>query len=202
MAYTQAWSNLIPLGSAAASTADDEIRNLRRDTQERMDTILGAGKWATDPVAAPLTGVKIFSHYSDGKLQDATALGAPSYQTKYVTGTATGNGSTKYVLPIKLQVGSIITSVSGYVSIGGVAGVSIGLTALRIDPILDTSTSFGLVLASTVVGPQALTTAVASEVVLDARIYVITLDIGYTALGGTFYVYGMAVTYTKSAVLS
>ena len=48
MAYTNAWSNIVPAGSDALNTADDQIRRLRLDVQERMDDIVA--DWTTDPV--------------------------------------------------------------------------------------------------------------------------------------------------------
>jgi hypothetical protein len=48
MAYTYTWSNAVPLGSANANTADDAIRQLRAEIEERMDTICAAGSlWST-----------------------------------------------------------------------------------------------------------------------------------------------------------
>lgn len=54
MPYTNPWSDVIPAGSAQASTIDDQIRQLRLDVRERMDTILKTGgKWNDDPIALP-----------------------------------------------------------------------------------------------------------------------------------------------------
>lgn len=54
MPYTNPWSNIIPSGGAQAITIDDQIRQLRLDIQERMDTILATGgKWTNDPIALP-----------------------------------------------------------------------------------------------------------------------------------------------------
>ncbi len=48
MAYTNAWSNIVPAGSDALNTADDQIRRLRLDVQERMDDVVA--DWTADPV--------------------------------------------------------------------------------------------------------------------------------------------------------
>jgi hypothetical protein len=48
MSYTNTWSTTRPLGSAQAATADDEIRTLRLDITERMNSIVT--DWAADPV--------------------------------------------------------------------------------------------------------------------------------------------------------
>ncbi len=48
MAHTNVWSNVIPAGSDALNTADDQIRQLRLDIQERMDEVVD--DWTADPV--------------------------------------------------------------------------------------------------------------------------------------------------------
>ena len=48
MAHTNVWSNIIPAGSDALNTADDQIRQLRLDIQERMDEVVD--DWTADPV--------------------------------------------------------------------------------------------------------------------------------------------------------
>ncbi len=63
MAFTNPWSNIIPAGSDPANTADDEIRQLRFDIDERMDTIVP--DWSADPLFS-LTGIRKTVHWSDG----------------------------------------------------------------------------------------------------------------------------------------
>jgi len=63
MAFTNVWSNVIPAGSDPANTADDELRQLRLDIDERMDTIVA--DWSADPLQ-PLTGIRKTAHWSDG----------------------------------------------------------------------------------------------------------------------------------------
>lgn len=51
MSYTNSWSNTIPLGSSAANLIDDDIRQVRLDIYERINTILGSnGAMTADPV--------------------------------------------------------------------------------------------------------------------------------------------------------
>jgi len=59
MAHSNAWSNVIPAGGDAANTADDAIRQLRLDIQERMDEVVD--DWTADPVVP-------FSHLNKIKL--------------------------------------------------------------------------------------------------------------------------------------
>ena len=48
MAHSNVWSNIIPAGSDALNTADDQLRQLRLDIQERMDEVVS--DWTADPV--------------------------------------------------------------------------------------------------------------------------------------------------------
>jgi len=48
MAYTRAWSVITPAGSDPLNTADDEIRNLRVDVNDRMDDLVD--DWTVDPI--------------------------------------------------------------------------------------------------------------------------------------------------------
>lgn len=63
MAFTNVWSNIIPAGSDPANTADDEIRQLRLDIDERMDSIVG--DWSADPIVG-LTTIRKTVHWCDG----------------------------------------------------------------------------------------------------------------------------------------
>ncbi|KKK63500.1 hypothetical protein LCGC14_2993660 [marine sediment metagenome] len=48
MAYSNSWSNIIPVSSDPLNTTDDQLRRLRLDVQERMDDLVD--DWTTDPV--------------------------------------------------------------------------------------------------------------------------------------------------------
>jgi hypothetical protein len=69
MAFTNPWSNIIPAGSDPANTADDEIRQLRLDIDERMDQIVP--DWSADPLFV-LTGIRKTIFWTDG-IQDPGA---------------------------------------------------------------------------------------------------------------------------------
>ncbi len=59
MAYTRVWAKTNPPGSQAANTADDELRNLREDVEERMAALVTGWSTAapTDPVV-PIASIK------------------------------------------------------------------------------------------------------------------------------------------------
>ena len=48
MAYSNSWSNIIPVSSDPLNTADDQLRRVRLDVQERMDDLVD--DWTADPV--------------------------------------------------------------------------------------------------------------------------------------------------------
>lgn len=66
MAFTNPWSNIIPAGSDPANTADDELRQLRLDINERMDELVE--DWAADPLFV-LTGIRRTLYWTDGAFQ-------------------------------------------------------------------------------------------------------------------------------------
>lgn len=54
MAYTNAWNETTPLGTADANTIDDIFRSSKVDLRERLNSILGVaiGTALADPVVA------------------------------------------------------------------------------------------------------------------------------------------------------
>jgi len=199
MGYSRAWSNVTPLGSAPANTIDDEIRNLRQDVQERMDTILGAGKWATDPVAT-LTALKKFVPYSSGKL-DTQNLVAGIYTPDAMNFTivATGNGNAKYFMPIELFPGYTLINVKCYVYISGPAGGSVlmklskhDITTAITSVNIVTTGAFNINNSINIVDSGAI-----AEVIADAYGYYAEIDATYTTAGTGIQIKGLELTYNR-----
>lgn len=64
MAYTRPWSNLIPSPNRVGDEADDALRELRLDIEERMDDVLDSvGSWTSDPIVDTTTYYE-FLHWS------------------------------------------------------------------------------------------------------------------------------------------
>ena len=202
MAYTQAWSNLIPLGSAAASTADDELRALRRDVQERMDTILGAGKWATDPVVTyPIAGIKQYLSIFSGQLVSGGAgVSSAVFNAANFQLTSSGAGSAKFMIPFSLPVGYTLTQAKLFGVTGGVAGMTVRLAVHRMASDGSSDTSF--VVTGYTSGVLALDTFAFTEVVADGYYYVLEADMVYSALGNVALIYGAEIIYSKPNILS
>lgn len=55
MAYTNSWDESLPLGSAAANTVDDVLRQEKLDLRERINSLMGVaiGTAFSDPIIAP-----------------------------------------------------------------------------------------------------------------------------------------------------
>ncbi len=71
MAHTNAWSNVVPAGSDPLNTADDQIRRLRLDIQERMDEVVD--DWTADPVV-PKTTILVAHVYEGAALSILTGV--------------------------------------------------------------------------------------------------------------------------------
>ncbi len=111
MAYTNApWSNIIPAGSASANTIDDAIRQLRLDTQERMDDLVD--DWITgDPVIVNANVIKKI-HWSDGSPAQSSVLWAFSAG---LTGSLNPSATTAtllWAMPLNLPVGAVLNAVT------------------------------------------------------------------------------------------
>lgn len=114
MAFTNPWSNIIPAGSDPANTADDEIRQLRLDIDERMDTIVA--DWSADPIVN-LTGIRKTVHWSDGNFDP---LGSDTMTDGWMVFGIGVHPATKDVqnvwrLPMDIPVGAVLTEYSGRV---------------------------------------------------------------------------------------
>lgn len=117
MSYTRVWVNNAPAGGQASNTADDEIRNLRLDVEERVATLVTGWSTAspTDPIVVlpqilgNVTGKRIHFHHSmfvchsNTNESRSTQYVAPSFQ----------NGSFDFFAPLLLPVGVTIQSVNG-----------------------------------------------------------------------------------------
>ena len=79
MTYSNSWSNIIPTGSAAPSTVDNQIRQLRLDIQERMDDIVE--DWTSDPVVTKSTLPMYVRAYRSAALVVGYSLTLSSWTT-------------------------------------------------------------------------------------------------------------------------
>src|SRR6266516_2688915 len=118
MPFTRVWTKNNPPGSQQAFTADDEIRNLREDIEERIG-ILVTG-WSTSSPLDPLvvrpevlgnvTGkIVSFSHWSFRPLWSGSIITVGTGETAlYLEST----GGFTWYAPVQLPIGATITSLS------------------------------------------------------------------------------------------
>lgn len=198
MPYTNPWSNIIPSGGAQASTIDDQIRQLRLDIQERMDTILDTGgKWTDDPIALPAFSGQVndrhiiipahsIQHVND---EDNTRWewgGVGIFKTQDV-GLVT-------VCPLRLPIGIVITRfefISQLFGIGASLGVKIFKRAFNTT---DSATQIGSTLVNNLVGAEQLIDSGAGS--LSETVDESTYWIENQPSGGftTYWMYGYRLT--------
>lgn len=109
MAHSNVWSNIIPAGSDALNTADDQIRQLRLDIQERMDEVVD--DWTTDPVVPKtlaigrLTGTPVLAVVYTGAAFNLASGGVPGTTIDWVGETLdTGAFHDNSVNPSRLTI--------------------------------------------------------------------------------------------------
>jgi hypothetical protein len=112
VAYTNVWSSTAPLGSVSAATLDDELRKVRKDIEERLDTLIGQANFsgATDPVidGTTIKDLKVLTS------QITTINSTNGYVPKRASATAFSN--------------SIMSEAGTTISVGGALNISTALS--------------------------------------------------------------------------
>lgn len=124
MAYLRAWNEGLPLGSTDPALIDDLFRDLKTDIRERMDTILGAGKWASDPVY-DTSNLNMYIPWSEGapardnadgldlsawKVRSAAEIMVPA---DYGLTPNDLNNGYDWIMPVRVPVGGTVKNISG-----------------------------------------------------------------------------------------
>lgn len=116
MPYTDTWSVIIPAGSDPLNTADDQIRQLRVDIEERMNDIVG--DFTVDPIIS-WAGARVYVNASFA-LPSAAATTIDFVGETFDTNTFHDNA----VNPSRLTV-----PVAGYYRIFASIGITSGAAA-------------------------------------------------------------------------
>ena len=120
MPFTNAWSDVIPAGSAAANTIDDQIRQLRLDIHERMDSLIS--DWTADPLIPLNTvaeAVRVSRAAAMNVTTSTTTFTAISWDTEaYDTVTIHDNSTnpTRLTIPSS-TVGTKLIKIYGQITI-------------------------------------------------------------------------------------
>jgi len=103
--YTRPWSNAAPSGARAANQADDIMREIRVDVEERLGTLLaGVGTWTNDPIASSTVTRYQYIHWSGFNI--LTGKSVVMGGNVFTVGVALEYDSTLYNYGIKTVDGS------------------------------------------------------------------------------------------------
>jgi len=128
MAKTFEWSELVPLGSEQAATADDHFRRLRLEVRERMSDIVT--DWTADPVVlnpsliAPVNDKKLMIHGS------AFVLEAASAHNYSDTGLVVPSGSGPARAAVILPAGVLLKRVMWLINNADTAALAVRLASM------------------------------------------------------------------------
>jgi hypothetical protein len=202
MAYTRAWSTATPANTDPASGAPSDMTAIRVDLQERMETLLGAGEWAKDPVGVLLNDLFMMYHWSDfmalsGSVAAWTAAVGSLYGANY------GSANTvAFYCPLILPRGVEVTEIEvlGQTGTGG----SLTLTLEVVDATTGTPVQSTLATAAMVAGTtQSAKSSGAISVTIDSNVanykfYYLKLVYVWGSTNTWFQ--GAKVTYNRSSI--
>lgn len=190
MAYSVAWNEAIPTTLTPANTIATEFDNLKKSVRERMETLLGVGKWSTDPISLPTSVLVI-----------PACAGSPYFSTMsawqnsaaYVTQQAASQ--ILWNMPIVIPTGCTIIKLEAVVFRND-AGDSITLSAQKITDAGATSSILGGVVSAST-GWHVLASGVLAIPILSTESY--SAQINMTSVGGaadTKFAH-LKITYTR-----
>lgn len=118
MAHTNSWDETYPPGSSQANTLKGSgiLGNILKNVRERMDDLLGAGKFATDPIVGQFTGLKKIIPWQAGCPDQVTETWgriSPGIALIQMVGS-TGLNQIRWNMPILLPVGCVITKIRAF----------------------------------------------------------------------------------------
>ena len=189
MAYTRPWTKTTPPGSQAANTADDEIRNLREDLEERI--ALFATGWSTgaptDPIVPTalvkgnVVGKTIIIHHSGFEpTSNFTVEFGGGFGNLFSTADSrflehnAGDAAVRVVrCPLILPVGVTITELAAVLNRNGATNFSCTLLYDSFDAAPATT---GTISAGTTANGIQLKTVAGPHVVAADRTYYLTVD--------------------------
>jgi hypothetical protein len=157
MAYSNAWSDVIPAGSELASHIDDQIRQLRLDLHERMNSLVV--DWTTDPVVL----------INPGSADNARYISADAFIT---VSAGVFQCSLSSYIPFNATITRIsmwVIRVSGTITMTLYAVPYTGSGSVTPDAPLETITT-------TTGGSQLLDTGVVSHVLDSGKFYELKCD--------------------------
>jgi hypothetical protein len=200
MPHTNAWSNLIPLGSDLAGHIDDDIRQLRLDVFERMNDIVV--DWTADPIVLkPISSndnhryipFSLFLNDMHAKETDITTGSIHAFRGSgpYVAGLSA-------FLPFHITVTRII----GWINRDAANTVSMTLYQIPFStggasaPVIAQNNVPANVQLTTTTGTnQPMDTGTHDIVFDDANMYILVFDSSGGSVGDAFEIYGAEIFF-------
>lgn len=188
MAYSNAWSDTVPLGSADADTIDDAAQQLRADIHERMNDVVA--DWTADPVVPKQqkrTGLVLIlpgSFIKERQTQDDVTQTDKYYQSD-------NSATNDEYFPIPARNDWKITKVEALFDLSGDTSVTIALYKVAFDTGTAQTTVGSVVVSAAGVGIQTVFSG--NETVSDS--YYQVKFTGSNA--GRHLIYALRVTYDE-----
>lgn len=202
MAYTNVWSTSTPANLDSSSGAAADMRKIRLDIQERMETLLGVGNWSVDPVGVLSNDLFMMFHWSDFSMLSGTA-GAWTAAVGTLYGASYGSANTAaFYCPLILPRGVEITEIEVLGQTG--AGSSLTLTLEEVDATTGTVTQTTHATATMAAGTtQSAKSSGTVSVTIDStltnyKFYYLKLVYVWAAATTAFQ--GAKVTYNRTSI--
>lgn len=191
MAYTDAWTDNRPPGGEAARNIDDEIRLLRKQISERMNSIVD--DWTADPIVLSTPGgatdtVRIIPFASF--LNDLHAKENDISDDGFIFGFV----GQLYIAPLGpwIPAGKRVTKIEWLVDRNTAAELSLAIKQ-RIFSAVGSASNVNLITHSAA-GPQVVSSG-AIDILLDpVNYYYLVVSAGGT-IGNSFKIYAAKVTF-------
>lgn len=196
MAYDNTWSNVIPPGGDPLNTADDHIRQVRLDVDQRMDDVVGS--WSSDPVQGPTVSRTI--DWTAGVLK--TTGGAADHVSSDDISVQSDTASTSiiwYIPLLGLPVGIVLDTVLLRVYRDDAAAVvDVDLEKIDGSP---TKTDIGVITSTDVSGWHTLSISSLAHTVLADNSYRVEVLLTPGAAVTSARLQNITYTYTRTHAL-
>lgn len=189
MTYTNPWSDSYPANTDPASNSASDLRRIRVDMNERMETLLGPGNFESDPVVVLADSYKHFMHWSEFLVFSGASAWSASAPTKYGISPSTNTSYTLYA-PVRLPRGAVVTELA----IVGYTNTSYGPITATLESIACTAS------VSQTTHATAVVPASTSQGRFSSGVVAVTID--NTASNYTYYYIKVVMASTGATQLA
>lgn len=203
MAYTNTWSTTTPANTDSSAGAAADMRKIRLDIQERMETLLGVGNWSTDPIVVFAANNFLMYHWSDFVILSTSAVTYSALAGSLYGVTPNSAANVTLYCPMVLPRGVTITTIE---IIGQTASTStLTLTLESIDAttgtVTQTTHATATMAGATTQSAKAssVVAVTVDAVVTNYQFYYLKLVMYAHASSGAWF-QGVRVNYTRSDI--